>query len=69
MTVTTTTCDCGCGASTDSPAEQGWWLVGDTRLAFDVRPWNDAKQGWQHAAGSECVHKLLSQWMDSRREG
>ena len=78
---TMTRCDCDCGASSDAPGEQGWWLVeaasglgadmcGET---FMIRGWNttmepDSPEFYMHAAGSECVHKLLNAWMEKQRE-
>ena len=63
-----TRCDCGCGASTDAPDANRWWLV-ETAFGFQVIVWRDKlADDLQHAAGSECVHKLLSQWMEQQRE-
>jgi hypothetical protein len=68
---TMTRCDCDCGASSDAPGEQGWWLIDITDTAFVALPWENSEcpEIYLHAAGSECVHKLLNAWMEKQREG
>jgi len=65
-------CDCGCGAVRG--AENHWSVVsahlGSRTDIFTVMPWEFAdSEGALHAAGSECVHKLLNAWMEKQREG
>ena len=69
---TMTRCDCDCGASSDAPGEQGWWLiyVATNGAWWTVEAWDDdAPDYYLHAAGMECVHKLLNQWLEKQREG
>lgn len=67
-------CDCGCGAVRGE--ENHWWLVSASTNTWQVEPWDDWRAsegagsvGYKHAAGSECVHKLLNAWMEKQREG
>lgn len=70
MRVTITRCDCGCGAV------KGEWMVyggfhSAAGISILVMPWKESMthSAYKHAAGEECVHKLLSQWMQKQREG
>jgi len=63
-------CDCGCGKVRG--VENHWYLVNTfSGPGFIVMPWDGSPkpERYQHAAGSECVHKLLNAWMEKQREG
>jgi len=59
-------CSCDvCGA--EKRAENRWYLLSadDT---FRVEPWGDSTaplSGHEHICGQECLHKRLSQWLET----
>jgi len=66
-------CDCGCGAVKHEVNH--WWIVGGAatmaephvQTGFFVCAWDErllaAPGGLRFAAGQQCVHKMLDQWM------
>lgn len=66
-------CDCGCGAVKRDVNH--WWIIGTASAmarpgmqnGFFVSAWDEhlleAPEGLRFAAGQQCVHRMLDQWM------
>lgn len=62
-------CDCGCGSIRQK--SNHWWMVIGSECSWSICEWREdyeTRGDVKHAAGQECAHKLLDQFMSGNQE-